>query len=417
MINYDYLYDKTRYDRYTQINHYSKEELSWKVYDDATVLPYAKGYPPADGGLVDSKGNYIDGSGLHRGMGKAYKVRKIRYIDETVVLLGIWPNIWGHWLTDNIRRLWVLKNKEFMSQYGDCKFIYLPYYHQDIGKNPRELLNILDIEKVTLECEDKVTKYKRVILPDECFFRTPDTNRYYTKEYVDLINDIRSFARNGFTDTGIRKVYFTYGKYSNIRTMNEYRLEEFFKRLGYKIISPEEYTFREQLDILLSCTEFASTAGSASHNTMFLKEKTKAYLIPRTDFITEYQFAIDEICDLDITYVDSSMSLYTHPDHPWGGPFFYIISDNLLSLFGKRMKRRNNSRGFSVYRQLGLWLNGYHGISDYYRKEYKKYIPDEKTEGVSLFFKLCEALYIRRLVAKVLLKSEAAYARLRRDNR
>ena len=421
MINYDDLYDKTHYDRYTQINHYSDEKLSWKIYEDATVLPYVKSRSEVVGGLADSKGNYIDGSGLHRGMGRTYQYheRKVKYIDETVVFLGIWPNIWGHWLTDNIRRLWVLKNKEFMSQYGGCRFIYLPYRHHNIGKNARELLDLIGIGNVTLEAEDEIRKYKRVVLPDECFFRSPDSNRHYTKEYVEIINDIRSYAKEGFRDTGLRKVYFTYRNYSNIRTMGEDRLEDFFRSLGYGIISPEEYTFREQLDILLSCTEFASTVGSAAHNIIFLKEKTKVYLIPRTDFISEYQFALDEIYDLDIHYVDSSLSMYTHPDHPWGGPFYFIVSDHLLSLFGKEPEKRNQTKGFNLYRQLGFWLNGHHGISDYYRKEYRKYldISTEKAETVSLIYRICEKLYIRKVMARILIKSEAIRARFRRNQR
>ena len=421
MINYDYLYDKTHYDKYTQVTHFSDEYLSWKIYDNATVFPYVRGYSEVVGGLVDSDGNYIDGSGLQRGMGNTYKYnkREAKFIDETIVFLGIWPNIWGHWLTDNIRRLWVLKNKEFMSKYGNCKFVYLPYRHQNIGKNPKDLLDVFSIENIKLEAEEEITEYKRVILPDECFFRGPDSNRYYSKEYVDMINDIRSFAEKGFKDTGIRKVYFTYKDYSIIRSVCENRLEKFFKSIGFEIISPEEYTFREQMNILLSCSEFASTVGSAAHNILFLKDKTKVYLIPRTDFITEYQFALDEICDLDIIYVDSSLSLYTHPEHPWGGPFYYIISDNLLKLFDKRMQNRNNKKGFLFYRQLGLWLNGHRKISEYYKEEYKKYfdIPIEKTENVSKLFRICEDHNIQKVVAKILLKSESIYARIRRDYR
>ena len=234
-----------------------------------------------------------------------------------------------------------------------------------------------------------------------------------------MINDIRSFSEKEFKDTGLKKVYFTYRKYSVIREMGEYRLEGFFRRLGYEIISPEEYTFREQLNILLSCSEFASTIGSVAHNVVFLRENTKVYLIPRSDFITEYQFALDEICDADITFVDSSLSLYTHPAHPWGGPFYFIISDNLLDLFGKKIKRKNNNRGFFVYRQLGFWMNGYHDIGDYYRREYKKYLkmPVEKVEKFSGFFRICQKLHIRRMVAWVLIKLEVVYNHCRRDKR
>ena len=46
---------------------------------------------------------------------------------------------------------------------------------------------------------------------------------------------------------------------------------------------------------MLNCEEFASTVGSAAHNIIFLRDGTKAYLIPRANFITEYQLALDQV--------------------------------------------------------------------------------------------------------------------------
>ena len=420
MINYDYLFDKSHYDLYTKTDHFSQINLMWREYENATVLPFSYDYKEATGGLLDSSGRYVDGSGLHRGLGKKYEYdeNQVKISDETIVLLGAWPGIWGHWLTDNIRRLWVLNDKSFMMKYGKCKFVYIPFAKYDIKKSPRELLKLLGIEQVTLERLDGITRYKKVILPDECFFRTPDFNRYYTKEYVCMIDKIREYGKENFRDTGVRKVYFTYRHFSDVRAMGEYRLEGFFKRRGYKIIAPEDYSFREQLNILLSCTEFASTIGSAAHNVMFLRDNTKVYLIPRADFITEYQFALNQIHNLDITFIDSSLSLYVHPDHPWGGPFYFIISENLQRCFGIRMKKRNNNRGFSIYRQLCFFMNGCQSPRDYYGKEYIKYLnmSPKRVEGYSMFHRLFQKLGLVRYSYKVLHKISLFCAKRRPDN-
>ena len=408
MINYDFLYDRSHYKNDINIDHLVETELSWTTYDEAIVQPFKRGYSDVTGGLLDKAGNYIDGSGLHKGMGFKYEYDEtaVEYRDETAILLGVWPDIWGHWLTDNIRRLWVLKNKEFMARYGHLKFIYIPYFNNRICKNASELLEMLGGDKVKLVSINKPVKYKKIILPDECFFSMPDGDRFFTKEYTELIDDIREYAKERFVDTGIRKVYFSYRNYSAIRAMGEYRLEGFFGRMGYKVISPEKYSFKEQLNILLNASEFASTVGSASHNIIFLRDNTKVYLIPRNDSITKYQFALDQVHDLDITYVDSSLSLYLYPDCPWGGPFYFIISENLLRCFGKKMRRMNNSRGFMIYRQLGYWLNGCQKPGDYYKKEYKKYldISEKQVEEYSWIFKFLEKIYIQKVVMIILKK-------------
>lgn len=64
-------------------------------------------------------------------------------------------------------------------------------------------------------------------------------------------------------------------------------------------------------------------------------------------------------------------------------------------------------------------MNGHHNISDYYRKEYGKYmdVPIEKAENVPMIFQLCEKLHIRIIVMKIMFRLEALYAYLRHDNR
>ena len=73
MINYDYLYDKNHYDKFTEVNHFSERELHWRVYPNATILPFANGSTVGMGGLVDESGNYVAGSSLQIGMGETYK--------------------------------------------------------------------------------------------------------------------------------------------------------------------------------------------------------------------------------------------------------------------------------------------------------------------------------------------------------
>ena len=122
----------------------------------------------------------------------------------------------------------------------------------------------------------------------------------FTSEYRALIDCVRDHAVRNIAPAGIRKVYITYRKHPAMRTIGERKLEKFFSALGYTVISPEKYSLREQLSILLGCEEFACTVGSASHNSIFLRDGTRVTLIPRAGFISEYQPALDQVHNLDI---------------------------------------------------------------------------------------------------------------------
>lgn len=430
MIDYDFLYNKDYYAKFTDVEHFVDKELSYQVLHNVTLLPYIeKRGLNMPGGLIKQDGSYIDGSGLHRGLGCSYRFnkKKVKNCDETIVYMGMWPNIWGHVFTDNIRRLWVLNDTRFMEKFGKLKFVYISYMDQTPGNNALELLRIIGADSVRIERVNEITRYKTVIYPDECFYREADGNRYFTKEYVDMIDILRNYGINNFVDTGVRKVYFSHRGYSNIRAIGEYRLEGFFKRLGFKVISPENYSFEQQLSILLSCTHYASTVGSVSHNLIFLRDNTNVYLIPRADFISEYQFALDQVHPLNIKYVDSTLSMYVHPDHPHRGPFFYIISDNILKCFGKKMKRRNNYRGFTIYRYLGYLMNGCQSPGDYYINEYEKYLFPQIKEGKlkelskkrieenTLLQKLCCKYKIQRVFDKAIHRFELVIEKRRPD--
>ena len=116
-------------------------------------------------------------------------------------------------------------------------------------------------------------------------------------------------------------MYFTYSRFSSDKQVGENKLEDFFTGLGYKIIAPERYSFEEQLNILANCEFFASTIGSCSHNIIFLPEGASVYLIPRAFYLTGYQVALGEVINLNIYYVDSSLSVLVRRNNPWEGPF------------------------------------------------------------------------------------------------
>ena len=406
MINFDYLYDKSYYEKELYVNHYKEEKLYWNVISNAIILPHEESCDGVCGGIIDDKHEFIDGSGLHRGMEQCYDIsgKKISESDEDIIFLGVWANfVWGHCLTDNIKRLWVLKNENFMKKYGHLRFVFVPSHNVNIQTNFHQLLKILGIDNIRLEPINEITKFRKIILPDECFWKEEDGTRFFTKEYINLIDQIRNYGKDHFEPTTDKKIYFTYRNFPAYRTIGEQKIEKFFSEIGFKIISPEEYTFVEQLNILLNCEEFASTIGSLAHNSIFLRDKTKMYLIPRANFITEYQLALDQVHDLDITYIDSTLSFYVNPKRKWEGPFYFIVSRNLEKCFGHKYKYKENKLDFYIYKHLGYSMNNVSQLPDYYKKVYKEYLTinpvwdAKETWLTKLFYKP----KIRKLISRL----------------
>ena len=406
MLCYDYLYNKKYYSSLLCIDHLSKEKMKWREFPEGTVFPFTGLQDDRLGGLLDKNDQYIDGSGVHKGMGTGCNIRdeEVEFFDEDVVFLGVWPGVWGHCLTDNLRRLWILRDDDFMKRYGSLRFLYVPFQNIELGASFLELLQMIGISEIKLEAVRHASRFRKVILPDECFRREPDGTRLFTVEYRELIDSIREYGEKNIAPAGIKKIYFSYSKHPAKRVIGESKVEKFLSDLGYTIIFPENYSFKEQLSLLLGCEEFACTVGSASHNSIFLRDGTKVTLIPRAGFISEYQPALDQLHDLDITYVDSSLSLYVKPDRPWEGPFYYIVSEQLRDCFGQNGRYKENRLDFRVYRALAYAMNGYTAPSEYYKTVSSKYLSaDPDWDGKrSVAAKLLRREDVHRMITELM---------------
>ena len=183
-------------------------------------------------------------------------------------------------------------------------------------------------------------------MPDESFF-TEQGQKFFTKEYVEHIEQVRNYAQKNFTSTNQKKYFFHYGYDANF---GEQRLAEYFKSKGYEIIKPENLPLDEQLNILTNCENFASTEGSCSHNSVFMKDNTEVLLIPRsaTRAVNGYQAVFNQIRNQNIFYVDTALALYATQDH---GPFCYIISEQLRKFFGEEVTEKYTATDFEIFLQ------------------------------------------------------------------
>lgn len=322
-------------------SHLIKECVQVQEYDNATILPFKILEDGSwGGGLVTDENVFLTNTGVHNDSTKVYpyEAGEVTYVDEEVVFLGMFNGVWGHNITDDLRRLWIVNDEKYSHLLKDHKLVYIPIDGFRFSKSFLQLLECLGIDRTMLKAVSSLEKYKKVLLPDECFFKTETDTRYFTVEYKNLINTVKKYCYDKRTEnSGIqnhKKIYFTYSKYKKNVSYGEKYLEDFFRNRGYSVIAPEDYDFFDQICLLKDCESLVTTVGSCSHNCIFLNDNAELILIPRTYCLTGYQIALNEVNSLKITWLDSSFSDVVQRNYPYMGPYCLGITDNLLKFYG-----------------------------------------------------------------------------------
>jgi len=362
--NLDYLYNPESAKKSQVFNrkYFVDKKLSFRTIEHGMILPPS----PTDddgkrkflgyGGIVENNGEFIKESFIHYETGGKYTPpsESIQHSNKTVIYLGTsWP-VWGHVITDNLRRLWFLTS-EYFKAFKNCPLVYIVTW-SDIKpqKNFCRLLEILGVDVEKLRPITQPTQFDKIILPDESFNILSKPNGF-TAEYKEAIDRVRKFALKNYTPTSSKKIYYFHDARAQVGAE---RLAEYFKAKGYEIVRPERLTLDDQLNLLINCKSFASTLGSCSHNSMFLRDKTESIFIPRNpNRFTVYQPVIDELRALNANYVDTSLSIC---GNSLVGPFYYMLSEQLKRFFGDKFGgyEEEDFKNFLQYMKYSL-DNGY----------------------------------------------------------
>lgn len=241
------------------------------------------------------------------------------------IYLGNFINIWGHCITDNLKRLCFLKTsigKDMLSQ--GYKMVCTLLKNNKFNDNFVKLLRYLDIDADAITIVQDGTCFETLIIPDKSL----SEGHHYYKEYKELIDKIR--AQIPYKIDSPKKVYFSRARLNNGRDFGEKNVENVFRMLGYDIFYPEDVPLEEQLTILKSCDSFAATEGSISHNVMFCRDGVECVIIRKTVSLNGYQFSANRMRDVNATFIDAHLSLFRIFDDSYG-PFFLYRNQNLVN--------------------------------------------------------------------------------------
>lgn len=318
---------------------FSEQKLECISYDNAYILPH-QGNNVA--GVATSELEFIPSTGLDGNEQRAYDGKSAKYRDEVAIYLGCFHWVWGHFLTDNIKRFWFLYTDQCKQLIASgAKLVYTCVYNREVSANGAKLMAMADVDPSVFEVIKTPTQFRTLYIPDPAIIHSDLSQyslgkRFYTAEFADTIQRIVSKIP---TERKYDKIYLTRtGIVSNyLREFGEWKIERIFRQKGYQILRPEQIGLEEQLSILHNCTHFATTEGSIAHNAIFCKPGTDVVVIRKADYINSYQLFINQMRDLNVTYIDAHHTTPPYGEgHIWFGPFYMCVTEYLLRWAGLR---------------------------------------------------------------------------------
>lgn len=342
-----------------------KDDLNIVVVNDGIIHPYQVRYKgkevvlPAYGGVSDANFNLIPESELthcnqfaQKGnipvsrvgeINPAIRTKKIPYINDEVVYLGLANNFYGHFLTDSIVRLWFFldeSRKKIPAYYiadGDCPFLL---FFRLFGLSRAQLVRV-----------DRATQFKKVIIPQQSL-RYHD---YYHVKYKQTIDKITEKIK----PSAYKKIYFSRSQYTGVaETFGEEPIENVFKKNGFHIFYPEQLSIARQLSLMKGAEVLAGTTGSAMHNALFAQDRIKCIYINRSEHAVPMQAMIDKMKEIDITYIDAYCNLL--PIESYSQPFIVCATEELKLFFKDNNFKYNTKKLYTslhkdIIRFLEQW--------------------------------------------------------------
>lgn len=264
---------------------------------------------------------------------------------KKAILLGtFWIYVWGHCFTDHFSKLWFAFTEECQKlQEEGAELIFLSC-KPEVPKYFQTLFELTGFDWNSLKMVTETTLYSEVYIPDSCYFQKEgEWHRFYTKEYVDLLNrmkkNVHKLAETDSTFPQYDKIYLTrsQGSFGTYRDLGEKIVEDVFKKEGYTIVAPEKLTVPQQLWLMMNVKDLVATDGSICHASTFCASRTKITILMKADFLVENQIVSDQIADLDVTYVGVHNSFFAGKNDPWHGPFLFCITENLEQYLGHKV--------------------------------------------------------------------------------
>ena len=294
---------------YLENEHLIKKDLQVKSVENGIILPHqptygAKGLPNLGlGGILDSNYNFVkesfyDGGWAKQGGYYNFSKENIDNIDIEVIYIGSFIKHFGHFLIDQVTRLWLLVNKE---EIRNKKIAYIG--SEKLSGNFLEFLNLLAIDNDKLIYIDKPTQFRKIYIPEQA----AQPGEWYTEEIKKIFVEIAKTAmeKNKKIET-IKNIYFTRTNFAvaKQKEVGENIYEEIFKRNDYKILIPENLSLSEMIYYINTADKIVCINGTIPLNIIFALKPVNLIVLNKTEKFHRNLMYFLDIVGNNVTYID-----------------------------------------------------------------------------------------------------------------
>ena len=330
-------------------SYFSDRELGVREVENGIILPKKWGDDDkAYGGVCDESFNFIAGhqvfneendiAGRHFSGSYTVPPEELDFLDEIVLYGGQMTNHPGHLVIENFanRIWWLIKNPD--SRIKIAVTVEWPYtVWEDANKRDsvyaffiKDFFANMGIPEERIVFVEKPTKFRRIIVPDQCLINYDFTFPYeFTAEYMQVFEQIKK----RITPSKYKKVYFSKIKTPQKNVIGEEYFIDFYEKRGFKIIHPEDHDLKEQAGFMYGADEVVVPAdGSMSLLTAFCKPGTKLTILGKL-FAYGSASLIYEAAGIEYYLVNVSGTIFNvHSDRILDRTFYMSIAGNNLSL-------------------------------------------------------------------------------------
>ena len=280
-------------------------------------------------GVVSSDGFFVEHSAVHEGLenGKVEIAAKVDNMDCEAIFIGSLMSVYGHCITDNIKKIWYLNTPEARTLLDrGAMVIYVSAWDDnDLPEYAMRILELAGVDVSRLKRISKPVRFRTVYVPSNSM-RLHEGTRQWSPEFRAAVANMKSNA--SFSGEFYDKIYFTRTALNDSKDFGERRVEKLFESAGFKVLSPEKLSVDAQILLMSNCSHVICTDGSVAHNAMFCNSETKVTILLKADYVNGYQMMINDLVGYDLEYVSANHTI-RHRRRPWAGPFYMSLTPHL----------------------------------------------------------------------------------------
>lgn len=333
----------------SQVDRMQKKELRLREYHDVAIYPWTEETEPFQGEVMNRDGSVVPNVNMtsyyENHIGKTYDLPDIEDEVEEAIYLGNVAICWGHYFTDGIAKMWCIDNPRFQELLSRDVPVYFvaPYYPMySTPKAWEHLLQKLGFTKHVLPLL-KPTRFHKLHVADSSLYIENKT-RYFTPEYKTTVERLVANSIVHQDTPTYDKLYLSRLKLKRkAKEYGERAIQRAFQKQGYHVIYPETLSYEEQVWLYSHAKSIVATKGSICMNSIFCQPGTELIVLRKSFGTHDYQYIISQVRDLNVTHIDSHLTVFI-TEMPSIGPFFIYINDNLVRFFKDRFNKtlRNN---------------------------------------------------------------------------